>query len=173
MTEDNCSICIFISQDAVKRKYILRMNYWLAPYRSLACRELAHVKIEAEIILTESRAISLYPWKFVTSLALLAPNPTPCSYTAVCLDQSKHTPTREQKHNAQIKHTHTGFTRPSPLDPSPAPSLHPIFFNSLFPTLFSSLPGKTGAGGGGAGAGGASAHFRFFSETCSGIGWSG
>ncbi|THH07258.1 hypothetical protein EW146_g9375 [Bondarzewia mesenterica] len=55
-----------------------------------------------------------------------------------------------------------GSTLPSPSAPNPVPSVHPIIFNSLFPTLVSSCPGLTGGGGGDGGGGGASANRRGF-----------
>ena len=62
------------------------------------------------------------------------------------------------------KKCYTGSTRPSPSVPRPEPSVQPIIFNNLLPTLFSSLPGARGAGGGEGGGGGPSVN-RFFFDT--------
>lgn len=43
--------------------------------------------------------------------------------------------------------TDTGSTLPSPSFPSPDPSVQPIIFNNLFPTLLSSFAGATATGG--------------------------
>lgn len=72
--------------------------------------------------------------------------------------------------------TYIGSTRPSPSVPNPVPSFHPINFNNLLPTLFSSAPGLTGGGGGDGGGGGPSTRFLPFpllEELGSGRGISG
>lgn len=58
-----------------------------------------------------------------------------------------------------------GSTLPSPLVPKPVPSVQPIIFNNLFPTLLSSRPGLRGGGGGLGGFGGPGALRRLLPET--------